>query len=115
MYNWETNNQFWGRLIPWGFLPFGLILLLFSGCAVLQDRYIEKHKIQNLTVIFLDQDTLEIEWKRIADSDPTLLKVQLNSTVPLVHTVRGFYDLYCLPLKIAGADGAPARAILIQS
>jgi len=26
---------------------------------------------------------------------------------------RGFYDLYCLPLKIAGSDGAPARAILI--
>ena len=28
---------------------------------------------------------------------------------------RGFYDLYCLPLKIADSDGAPARAILIQS
>ena len=28
---------------------------------------------------------------------------------------RGFYDLYCLPLKLLGADGAPARAILIQS
>ena len=27
---------------------------------------------------------------------------------------RGFYDLYCLPLKIFGADGAPARTILIS-
>jgi len=27
---------------------------------------------------------------------------------------RGFYDLYCLPLKLFGAEGAPARAILIQ-
>ena len=27
---------------------------------------------------------------------------------------RGFYDLYCLPLKLYGSDGAPARAILIQ-
>ena len=27
---------------------------------------------------------------------------------------RGFYDLYCLPLKLLGAEGAPARAILIQ-
>jgi arylformamidase len=27
---------------------------------------------------------------------------------------RGFYDLYCLPLKLLGADGAPARAVLIQ-
>ena len=33
----------------------------------------------------------------------------------LSKIVRGFYDLYCLPLKIAGSDGAPARAILIQS
>ena len=32
----------------------------------------------------------------------------------LSKIVRGFYDLYCLPLKIAGSDGAPARAILIQ-
>ena len=26
----------------------------------------------------------------------------------------GFYGLYCLPLKIAGSDGAPARAILVS-
>lgn len=33
----------------------------------------------------------------------------------LSMVMRGFYDLYCLPLKIAGCDGAPARAILVQS
>jgi arylformamidase len=26
----------------------------------------------------------------------------------------GTYDLYCLPLKLSGSDGAPARAILID-
>jgi arylformamidase len=26
----------------------------------------------------------------------------------------GRYDLYCLPLKLVGSDGAPARAILIR-
>lgn len=31
----------------------------------------------------------------------------------LAQVPRGFYDLYCLPLKIAGCDGAPARAILV--
>ncbi len=25
----------------------------------------------------------------------------------------GFYELYCLPLKLAGADGAPARVVLL--
>ena len=54
------------------------------------------------------------------DSVPThtvLLKagVVVVEGLNLSKIVRGFYDLYCLPLKIAGSDGAPARAILIQS
>jgi arylformamidase len=54
------------------------------------------------------------------DSVPThtvLLKagVVLVEGLNLSQVVRGFYDLYCLPLKLAGSDGAPARAILIQS
>ncbi len=28
---------------------------------------------------------------------------------------RGFYELYCLPLKLMGADGAPARVILVRT
>jgi len=31
----------------------------------------------------------------------------------LAHVPRGFYELYCLPLKIAASDGAPARVILV--
>ncbi len=32
-----------------------------------------------------------------------------------LHKVQpGPYELYCLPLKLSGSDGAPARAILIQ-
>jgi arylformamidase len=27
----------------------------------------------------------------------------------------GRYELYCLPLRVAGADGAPARVVLRQS
>ncbi|PWH12481.1 MAG: cyclase [Anaerolineae bacterium] len=34
--------------------------------------------------------------------------------VNLSQVPRGFYDLYCLPLKLAGSDGAPARAILVR-
>jgi arylformamidase len=53
------------------------------------------------------------------DSGPTH-KVLLNAGVVIVEGLnlaqipRGFYDLYCLPLKLAGADGAPARVILVQ-
>jgi len=33
----------------------------------------------------------------------------------LSHVNSGWYKLVCLPLKVAGADGIPARAILIPS
>ncbi len=33
--------------------------------------------------------------------------------VDLSAVSPGIYDLYCLPLKLVGSDGAPARAILI--
>ncbi len=54
------------------------------------------------------------------DSVPThtvLLKagVVVVEGLNLSNVMRGFYDLYCLPLKISGCDGAPARAILIQT
>lgn len=54
------------------------------------------------------------------DSEPTH-KVLLRAGVVIVegldlsNIVRGFYTLHCLPLKIAGCDGAPARAILVES
>jgi arylformamidase len=31
----------------------------------------------------------------------------------LTDVRRGRYTLYCLPLKLVGSEGAPARAILI--
>ena len=53
------------------------------------------------------------------DSIPThtvLLKagIVVVEGLNLSQVMRGFYDLYCLPLKIKDSDGAPARAILIQ-
>jgi arylformamidase len=33
--------------------------------------------------------------------------------VDLSDAAAGFYMLYCLPIKLGGSDGAPARAILI--
>jgi arylformamidase len=34
--------------------------------------------------------------------------------VDLSAVEPGVYDLYCLPLKLVGSDGAPARAILVR-
>jgi arylformamidase len=46
--------------------------------------------------ILLNANTLIIEGLNLADVD------------------EGLYTLYCLPLKLKGSDGAPARVILIQ-
>ncbi|MGE5249319.1 MAG: cyclase family protein [Bacteroidota bacterium] len=53
------------------------------------------------------------------DSTPThnvLLKagVVIIEGLNLSQVPRGFYELYCLPLKLLGSDGAPARAVLIS-
>lgn len=47
--------------------------------------------------ILLKAHTLVIEGLNLADVD------------------EGLYTLYCLPLKLKGADGAPARVLLIQN
>jgi hypothetical protein len=77
-----------------------LISSAFWGCTGLQDRYVEKHVIKSLTIVFLDEDSLREQWKQVAGRDAVRFKSQMNSTVPLVSMVRGFYDftsntLYC--------------------
>jgi len=41
-------------------------------------------------------------------------KVVLLEGINLDAVEPGVYTLYCLPLKLAGSDGAPARTILVQ-
>jgi arylformamidase len=40
--------------------------------------------------------------------------VVILENISLRHVEPGDYELYCLPLKITGADGAPARAVLVK-
>ena len=35
--------------------------------------------------------------------------------VNLSEVPAGKYQLYCLPLKLGGSDGAPARAVLVEA
>jgi arylformamidase len=54
-------------------------------------------------------------YKKSRPTHEVLLKagVVILEGVDLSQVPQGFYDLYCLPLKVAGSDGAPARTILI--
>jgi hypothetical protein len=77
-----------------------LLTLCFSGCAAVHERYVEKHEIKNLTVVFLDEHSLHEQWKQTMGSEAVRFEPQMNSAVPLVRTVKGFFDftsntLYC--------------------
>lgn len=82
--------------------------------AVTEDgaEWLVKHGIQLVGVDYLSVAPF-------GDSVPTH-RVLLQAGVVVVEGLdlsavpRGFYDLYCLPLKLHGAEGAPARAILTQ-
>ncbi len=58
--------------------------------------------------------------QRFADESPRTHQVLLEAGVVIVehvnllHVSPGLYHLICLPLKLVGSDGAPARAVLMQ-
>ncbi len=56
-------------------------------------------------------------YKQSRPTHEILLKsdVVIVEGLDLSNITQGQYTLYCLPLKIAGCDGAPARAILVSS
>jgi hypothetical protein len=83
-----------------GFIVCGLLLSTLAGCGSVRERYTERHTIKDLTVVFLDEDSLHEQWKQISGSDAVRFQPQTNKDVPNVHTVKGFFDftsntLYC--------------------
>ncbi|MGC1379269.1 MAG: cyclase family protein [Anaerolineales bacterium] len=54
-------------------------------------------------------------YKNSRPTHVTLLQagVVILEGLDLSQVAQGFYDLYCLPLKVANSDGAPARTILV--
>jgi arylformamidase len=100
-----SNSRFWSR----GEKEFqeDFVAVAEDGARWLVDRGIRLVGVDYLSVA------------PFGDSVPThtvLLRagVVVVEGLDLSAVPRGFYDLYCLPLKLLGSDGAPARAILIQ-
>ena len=100
-----SNSRFWAR----GETVFqeDYVAVTASGADWLVKRGIQLVGVDYLSVA------------PYSDSTPTH-EILLGAGVVVVEGLdlsavpRGFYDLYCLPLKLLGSDGAPARAILIQ-
>jgi len=55
-------------------------------------------------------------FDRLVATHQILLKAEviILEGINLIEVSPGNYTLYCLPIKIAGSDGAPARAILVE-
>lgn len=76
-------------------------------------EWLVAHGVRLVAMDYLSADVFSAEDFRAHD-------VLLHAGVVIVEGVmtgdvsEGWYTLVCLPLRIQGADGAPARAILIQ-
>lgn len=86
-----------GRRIS-GFFS-GLFLTGLLGCSA-PASYVERHEIRNLTVVFLDEASLQDHWKALTGIDVVRFVAHMAHTTAAVRTLRGFYDpisntLYC--------------------
>jgi arylformamidase len=100
-----SNSRFWSR----GETEFqeDFVAITEDGASWLVERGVQLVGIDYLSVAPFGDST---PTHRVLLQAGVIVLEGLNlSAVP-----RGFYDLYCLPLKLYGAEGAPARAILIQ-
>ncbi len=71
----------------------------------------------NLGVKLIGMDYLSVApYKQSRPTHEVMLKagVVIVEGLNLSEILQGYYTLYCLPLKLAGCDGAPARAILLS-
>ena len=74
-------------------------------------HYLAKCEVQTVGVDYLSVGGYEIDS---AETHRALLGagIWIIEGLNLEHVEPGNYELICLPLKIVGSDGAPARAVL---
>jgi arylformamidase len=84
----------------------GFVALDASGARFLADRRVSLVGVDYLSVGLFQGDGVE--------THQTLLKsgIWILEGLNLSAAPEGEYELICLPLRIAGCDGSPARAIL---
>jgi arylformamidase len=98
------NSQYWAQNTP--DFQTGFVGIDASGAQFLVDRGVKLIGIDYLSI------------SPYHNSRPTheiLLKagMVIVEGLDLSQVSQGRYTLFCLPLKLAGSDGAPARAILV--
>ena len=94
IFKWASSAQV--RLV----LVLGFSLCLTSvGCSG-PERYVEKHEIKDLKIVFLDEQSLHDEWETRTGRQAVRFLPTMKGSLPSIKTVKGFYDfssnsLYC--------------------
>jgi hypothetical protein len=75
-----------------------LVVLLGFGCAGRQQTYFERYDLKNLTIVFLDEESLQAKYAAISGNSAVALSGTPSSLK--VSVVRGFFDfntrtIYC--------------------
>lgn len=98
------NSQYWANQEPK--FQTGFVAISPDGAEYLVERGIRLVGIDYLSVAPFTQGT---------ETHQVLLRagIVVVEGLDLSQVSQGRYTLFCLPLKIAGSDGAPARTILI--
>ena len=97
----KTDNSRWIRTGPLPDLP---AHLTEGAAAYLIDRGVLLVGLDGLTVDAPDRAAVHLTLLRAG--------IVILETIDLSAVAPGDYELICLPLRIAGGDGAPARAVL---
>lgn len=103
----KTRNSRWWRTDPYNFHKD--FIAIDSECAAM---IAEKKPY----LVGIDYFSIS-SFKALKSPHEILLNagITILENVDLFAVEAGMYDLCCLPLKLIGTDGAPVRAILIQS
>ena len=99
------NSAYWTN--PDHAFQTGFLAVEADGAAYLVKRGVKLVGIDYLSIA---------PYKKSRPTHETLLKagMVILEGVDLSAVPAGFYQLICLPLKLGGSDGSPARAVLIE-
>ncbi len=100
----KTNNS----KTRWDNKPF---MKKFVHLSIEAAKFLSEHKVQTIGIDYLSIGGYDGNVVQVHD---IILKagIWVIEGLNLSKIVPGNYELNCLPIKIAGADGAPARALI---
>jgi arylformamidase len=87
-----------------------------SDFVALSSDLINYLATKNIILVGIDTPSVDLAEDKKLESHKAIFKnnISILEGIVLSHVDEGIYQLIALPLKIAGADATPVRAILIK-